>query len=207
MVLVLTALSFEAAAWRGIPGRGEAWCVAVTGMGPERARRAAAAWLEKIRPHLVIGAGVCGGLLPGDRAGCVVMPDEFAADAPGQPVLRRTWQPKALDDWRGGTLPVVTSGRMVSVERPARTPEEKTALAVRHRARWVDQETYAWCQAALEAGIPFFCLRVVLDAAEEYLPDWRNGRSWRSAVRLPARALAARRALAEAGRRLLCAHL
>ncbi|MBX5436629.1 MAG: phosphorylase [Alicyclobacillaceae bacterium] len=207
MVLVLTALSFEAAAWRRVPGRGRSWLLAVTGVGPDRARRVAQVRMRETKPDLVIGAGVCGGLAPEDPAGQVVMPDEFVADDPDKPLLRRTWQPAELTASALVPGSIQTTGRMVSVRNPALTPEAKAVLASRHQARWVDQETYAWCEAALEAGVPFVCLRVVLDTAHESLPHWGNWRSLAGAWRLPRQALAARRVLSEAGGRFLCAHL
>lgn len=193
MILVLAALDFEA-----VPFRKNSWvqdgtvAIGVTGVGPMLAQRGAIALIEQYHPDLVLGVGLCGSLLPESRVLDIVMPAEFSCE-PQETRLCASHLPG-----------IEQMGCMVSVPRIAATPEEKLHLRLTHEAQWVDQESYSWCRAAQAATVKFMVLRAVLDGANDYLPAWRRPASWGSTVRLPRRALLARKKLERAGRRLLC---
>ncbi|AEJ44629.1 purine or other phosphorylase family 1 [Alicyclobacillus acidocaldarius subsp. acidocaldarius Tc-4-1] len=202
--LVVTALGFERAAFRHLAHR-PGWCVASTGVGPARAADGLARLIRAERPALVVGAGVCGALDSGLRLGDLVLPAEAVTPegscAPLALDERLCELARRFAEAHGGSAQI--GGRIVSVERIASTPADKRELARRFEASAVDQETFAWAGVAREAGIPFVAVRVVLDEAGEPLASWRPS-AWRSALRLPARALRARRTLRAFGREWPC---
>ncbi|SIS53499.1 adenosylhomocysteine nucleosidase [Alicyclobacillus vulcanalis] len=203
-VLVVTALRFERAAFRHLARR-PGWVVRATGVGPARAGDGLMQLLDAVRPALVVGAGVCGGLDAALSSGDLVLPSEavtpdgerepLAMDAAFADIARRIAGAHGVRAHIGG--------RMVSVERIASTPADKRELARLSGACAVDQETFAWARASRAAGIPFFAVRAVLDEAQEPIASWHPS-AWPSALRLPARALRARRMLREFGREWPC---
>ncbi|ACV59451.1 purine or other phosphorylase family 1 [Alicyclobacillus acidocaldarius subsp. acidocaldarius DSM 446] len=202
--LVVTALGFERAAFHHLAHR-PGWRVASTGVGPARAADGLARLIRADRPALVVGAGVCGALEPALRLGDLVLPAEAVAPEGARESLaldeRLCQLARRFAEAHGGSAQI--GGRIVSVERIASTPTDKRELARRFEALAVDQETFAWARVAREAGIPFVAVRVVLDEAGEPLASWRPS-TWRSALRLPARALRARRTLRAFGREWPC---
>jgi Nucleoside phosphorylase len=80
-LLVFAALRLEAAALPNVPG----WTVLRTGMGPARARIAAARGLAVESPAVAI-AGVCGAVSPELRAGDVVCATELRRED-GDPII------------------------------------------------------------------------------------------------------------------------
>jgi len=202
--LVVTALGFERAAFRHLARR-PGWRVASTGVGPARAAEGLAQLLRGERPALVVGAGVCGALDPGLRLGDLVLPREaVTADGGCEPIAldgALCHLARRFAEVRGSTAHI--GGRIVSVARIASKPADKRELAHQLGAAAVDQETFAWARVAREAGVPFVAVRVVLDEAGEPLASWRPS-AWRSALRLPSRALRARDTLRAFGREWPC---
>lgn len=140
-----------------------------TGVGPAAAAKAVDSVLAAHRPQWVVSAGFAGGLQPGLAHGDLVAPDALV-DAAGRvlPVAAASLLPSAVaENLRGGSLRV---GRLLSVDRLARTPQEKHTLAERHQALAVDMETFAVAEACLRQGVPMIPLRVITDAAEDELP-------------------------------------
>jgi nucleoside phosphorylase len=74
----------------------------------------------------------------------------------------------------------MTAGGLVSVGRPAATPEEKARLKSGTGARAVDMESAAAAEQA--SGVPFLSIRVITDDARSSLPDLHAG--WRTPGRL-----------------------
>jgi nucleoside phosphorylase len=63
----------------------------------------------------------------------------------------------------------IVRDRMVTVDVPAKTPEERTALTQRANAIAVDMETQAVIEAGTLRGVPIRVLRVVSDRFEDDL--------------------------------------
>lgn len=124
------------------------------GPGPELAARAAGMALKRCHPDAVISTGYCGAL---DRTLSAVEVfvavrvqadgDEFPAAVPA--TGRR--------GCKTGTLASID--RVAGVEEKRRLRESGAAA--------VDMEAGAVAQAAVRAGLPFYCIRAVLDRAEE----------------------------------------
>jgi adenosylhomocysteine nucleosidase len=188
-VLILCALAFEARGMRPlVSSLAVPATVAVTGVGPDRAQRAARRLLKTVRPQLCVGFGLCGSLVADwtDVVAPVDVADEDGALWPCAPLAG-----------------VVQRGRMVSVRRLATTPQRKRELARTYAADFVDQESAAWARVAAECGVAFSVLRAVLDGPEDYLLSWRP-QAWTALPGLPRRAWRARQALMNVGGRVLC---
>jgi nucleoside phosphorylase len=185
-VLVIAALRYEALGVRGCR-------VVVTGPGPERAQRGLQRALRELKPERMVAIGLCGGLSPGETIGSCAVPAEVVSEyAEGR---------YRCAPWPG----IAQAGRLVSVNQVAADPHVKEMLHERYQARWVDMETFAWAQVAAEEGVPLTVVRVVVDAATDYLPTWRVRQSWSSVLDVVAHGWTARRTLSTIVRRMLCA--
>lgn len=78
----------------------------------------------------------------------------------------------AAEPWR---KPGVHVGALVTVDKIARTPQEKRALGEKHHALAVDMETFAVARACARRGVRFRAVRVVSDPVDEELaPEVRG---------------------------------
>jgi len=140
-----------------------------TGMGSERARRAAEWALGRpvlgnlpYRPKLVLSAGFAGALRKGYGVGDIVLATEVIdADGGHWPT---TW-PASLPcgEWQ----PALKRGRLLSASSMVTSPEEKRALGEKHDAVAVDMESAPIARLCHERGVPFGCIRAISD-------DWRT---------------------------------
>jgi 4-hydroxy-3-methylbut-2-en-1-yl diphosphate reductase len=156
-LLVLAPMAIEEAALRS-DGR-----VLRTGMGPERARIAAARALA-IDAGSVAIAGLCGGVDPALRPGDVVCASELrredgtSVEVPGAYELARTARRHGL---RAHVGPVVSTDRVLT---PGERAELDGALAVDMESAWLAESA---------DGRPLAVLRVVVDGAGRRLADPR----------------------------------
>lgn len=149
---VATGLAFREGK---VAGRHVAWCV--SGVGRERAARAARLLIDGHRPGLLISAGFAGGLDPALARGSLIMPAAVRGEADGS-------EPRALAGaGAGGPM-------LVTVDRIIHAPAAKAALAAATGAAAVDMETLAVAEVARAAGLPCRALRVISDAAADELP-------------------------------------
>ena len=109
-------------------------------------------------PRTLVLLGYAGGLDPGLVPGDLVLADAVL-NARGE---RVTCTPL--------NIPAVRVGPLLSVAEPLRTPGEKRAAA-HSGAIAVEMEAYPLGVWARTRGLPFVHARVVLDAADEPLPD------------------------------------
>jgi adenosylhomocysteine nucleosidase len=135
-----------------VRGRRVAWCVC--GIGRERAGKATRLLVDGHRPQAIISPGFAGGLDSSLARGTVVRPSAVCglADTAVRPLAGQ-----------GGPL-LVTGDSLV------RTAAEKRSLAEKTGAAIVDMETLAVAEAAGQAGLPCYGLRVISDAAGDELP-------------------------------------
>jgi nucleoside phosphorylase len=118
------------------------------------------------RPRLVVSCGFSGGLDPSLVAGDVVVATSVLGED-GEEVA-------SAESLRGAAVRALhglrcSQGKIACTTEVAATPEEKAALA-RTGALAVDMESYPAARAAVEAGVPWLALRVVLDPAGTTLP-------------------------------------
>jgi 4-hydroxy-3-methylbut-2-en-1-yl diphosphate reductase len=161
-LLVFAPLRIEAAALRKDPR----WTILRSGMGPARARIAAARGLAVDSPAVAV-IGRCGGVSPHLAAGDVVCATELRW-AGGQPISVPDSDRLAAALQRRGLR--VHAGPLRSVERIA-GPTERRAFR-EDGVLAVDMES-AWLAAAAD-GRPLAVVRVVIDVADRRLSDPRT---------------------------------
>jgi Phosphorylase superfamily len=148
----------------------------ISGAG-EHAYDAVRERLLQSRPGLVLIAGVCGGLDPSLGAGALILSRQVLA--PGHDILDADRM--LLEAVRKEMHTLDTRfifSRLLTLDRPAMTPEEKRQLWNEHGAGGVDMETFHIARAAREAGVPWLALRAVVDTARHTLP--RTLETWRT---------------------------
>lgn len=162
---VVAAMRLERAAARPLARAG--WLVARSGVGPERAREAAARLLAAGCGRVLVW-GMAGGLVASLRPGTLLLPatvialdgTRYAADADWRACLRGRLAPH---------LPVVEQA-LATRARPPATQAEKAACARVTGAVAVDMEAGAVAALAAERGAPFAVLRAVADPVELDIP-------------------------------------
>lgn len=143
------------------------------GMGRASVEANLHVFLKEKRPEMAILTGFAGGLQPGLRSGELVLAEGFLR--PGGEELsvdRQLWLEarQALDS--GGSSP--RHGRLVTVEHPA-SCEAKNRLGKDFPALAVDMESWWAAALAREAGVPFLCLKAILDPLDRALPRFITG--------------------------------
>lgn len=199
----------RARTWRGRLGDGTPCLVVETGVGPERAERAAAAAPPS---DAFVVCGCAGALVPGLRAGEVVVAEAVVpldgAGRAGTPLPAHAGAVAAWGARHGMALrvgPIASSAAVLGTLEAKRAAGASGALVV-------EMESAPLAAAAAARRIPFVGLRVVLDEMGEALPlppgephPARLARAlalrpwlWPAAVRLARRARLAERRLAAA---------
>jgi hypothetical protein len=172
--LIVAPTSFEYAvvrrALRGWLAQGRGLC-RQCGMGEARTA-AFCQGLAGLPLSGVVLLGWAGGLAADLPAGAVVCAD--AAARQGQPSLPLP------------VLPLASSrvGAVLTVPRALSSPAEKRA-AQAGGALAVEMEAYPMARWAQQAGLPFYHVRLVLDAVDEPLPDLGGPGLLRRLARLP----------------------
>jgi nucleoside phosphorylase len=153
--------------WLGRLGDGSSVVVLQTGMGPDRARVAAAG---APMARLFLACGCAGGLAPELITGDLVAADGvIPVDASGRGVERIPAVGDRLGTWaarRGLDLRV---GGIASSPCILADPAAKT-IAAAGGALVVEMESAAIAREAQRRGVPFLGLRVVLDVATQAVP-------------------------------------
>jgi hypothetical protein len=123
------------------------------------------------RPRLVVSCGFSGGLdgqlAPGDLVLATGVRDD-TGDELAAPEAVRLLAARALSGLR------CFEGELVCTTSVAATEEEKRGLA-RPGALAVDMESYPAARAAVEKGVPWLGLRVIVDPLESSLPPFTRG--------------------------------
>jgi adenosylhomocysteine nucleosidase len=139
------------------------------GMGREMVETKLAMFLQQKRPQMLILTGFAGGLQPELQSGDLILAEEILR--PGAEEIRADEQlfaeaEEALSDIR--------QGRLLTVARPA-SSEEKNRLGKDFQAMAVDMESWWAVALAREAGVPFLCLKAILDPLDKPLPRFIAG--------------------------------
>ncbi len=114
-------------------------------------------------------AGLCKGLLQGERAGERVLAtgDERSIDGA---------QPRLHDESSGRVIPAKAgtypSGALLTVDAPLLTPAAKRRARAASGAAVVDMEGRRIAEAAAERGVPIVAVRAVIDEADFALPPF-----------------------------------
>ena len=124
--------------------------LAVSGVGPAAAARAAEALLTGHRPQWLISAGFSGAC---SRAWSAMRSSSARAWATPRAAVSTSICKAVL--WPGGKCPARGSSKLISVDRILRRPEEKRALGQEHGALAVDMESSRW-RKSVAARRPVF---------------------------------------------------
>lgn len=176
-VVVFAALAWEARAvldalqgvehlrdrvWRGYLGDGAAVRVLQIGVGLDRAERAAA---EASGAGLYLSCGCAGGLVPGLRAGDLVIGDRILVlDRAGRMLRDVATDATALAAWSAARGLDARVGAIASSPVVLPTGDAKRDAAT-HGAVVVDMESAAVATVARERGVRCAAVKVVLDEA------------------------------------------
>ncbi|MDZ4783092.1 MAG: hypothetical protein SGJ19_22835 [Planctomycetia bacterium] len=158
-LVTIQAAAFKAyhAEWHG---RGV--LLVESGVGQRRAAEAASAVIEGHRPRWLISIGFAGGLSDDVKRHDLVV---------GNSVASLSGERLAIDMKLDPTgQPGLHVGRLLTVDRIVRTPDEKRALAAQHEALAVDMESFAVAQVCQRERTRFMAVRVISDAAQDELP-------------------------------------
>jgi adenosylhomocysteine nucleosidase len=146
-----------------------------TGIGVERARQAAQRAFEAFPDaELVIGTGVVGALSAGLKPGDLVLADRIfvRGDESARPQHVHAVEDRHLRDigraLRRAQLDFAT-GALLTTHRVLPTGAHKRRAKEETGAIAVDMETAALALEAAARGLPFACVRAVLDAVDDEL--------------------------------------
>ena len=135
------------------------WTLLANGPGPHLAAEALTAGIRNGKPAAVVSVGCCGGLDPALRAGDIVMASQVVDSDTGT----------TFEASMGQLNKTAHRVAMASGNRVVRTAEQKRQLRAATGAGAVDMESAALARGARDAGLPFYCIRVVTDTALEDL--------------------------------------
>jgi len=126
----------------------------------EVARRAVlVADLSSSRLEAIVSIGVCGGLNPALAPGQVLCPTKvLAVDVP------EVFECHTIEAAQG-----YVPGVAISTDRVAVTLDEKKKLR-EQGGDVVEMEAAGVASKAIQAGLPFYCIKVVSDSAEDEMP-------------------------------------
>lgn len=147
--------------------------VTATCHGPGQARgQSAAKALLDVGATALLSFGVAGGCNPDLPSGTVVIATgvrDLSPDGSGEILYtNRGWQRRLKSLLLGDVL--LEEGTIASVAEPATGRDAKRRLYGDGGAVAVDMESAACARVAMEAGIPFMALRVIVDTADTALP-------------------------------------
>ncbi len=137
------------------------------------------ALLRVASPHLknssIIGnIGVSGGLAPDLKPGTVILADRILSNDNHHAVYQEVYTPSAqllafLEALLKKNNVPYRRGPLLCTPQPISTPDNKEAAYLKTEALAVDMESVGAAEVARQAGLPFFCIRVVCDPAERRL--------------------------------------
>ena len=154
----------------------------VLGVGPDRAGATLATMLSGSRSNLngVLLIGVAGGVDPTLETGDLVLADRYAlqdgaAQGAGQAITPDDQMFKSAEQAAINLSVPMFNGGALTVDHLVSEVEEREAIREQYQASSVNMEDYRVAEAAQNAGVPFISVRVVLDTANQKLPDYLPG--------------------------------
>ena len=155
--------------------------VVLVDAGPGSAAGAAAAeaLIQAFSPKRVIAAGFAGALVKNMRRGRVILPKILTDEETGQTI--DLWQP--LLEGSADTNSADTGGAdtnsaddadlltLLSTTSVAKSPDEKRRRAEKYGASLCDTASFAVAAVCRRLGVPFLCVRVILDQLDEVVPS------------------------------------
>jgi len=152
---------------------GDLWLMAANGAGPRLAAEAVKVAGRREKLDLVVSVGYCGGLDPALKAGQIVVADRVEAAESGEIF-------SAIEPLAHQRRPF---GSIISLDRFVQTADEKRRLRA-SGAVAVEMEAAGVAREARGLGLPFGCVRVVTDEAEEgFIIDYNAARDASGRIR------------------------
>ena len=142
---------------------GKRVALGVTGVGIRRARKGSSSVIQKLKPGLIISAGLGGGLSPEISVGDVVLGENVVSLQKGEKIRLSSEYPVMKLDCRKADI--LTENRFLNEPEIKRMLHEKSAATV------VDMETWGVAEAARQSRTPLMSVRAVSDESWERLPD------------------------------------
>jgi adenosylhomocysteine nucleosidase len=136
-----------------------------SGVGQKAAARAARAAIEFYQPRWVVSAGFAGALAPELRRGHVLLADRVSSETGSELQVGIKLAPETVAATKG-----LHVGRLLTVDRLIRQPEERTALGEKHAALACDMESYAVAEVCRDLGAKLISVRIISDAVDDTLP-------------------------------------
>ena len=154
----------------------------VLGVGPDRAGATLTTMLSGNCSNLngVLLIGVAGGVDPTLETGDLVLADRYAlqggiAQGAGQAITPDDQMFKSAEQAAINLSVPMFNGGALTVDHMVSEVEEREAIREQYQASSVNMEDYRVAEAAQNAGVPFISVRVVLDTANQKLPDYLPG--------------------------------
>lgn len=143
--------------------------VALSGMGPQAAARAAQD-LVSAGAEALLSFGLAGALDPKLQPGAVVLPHTVIDGAGVTYVAYDPWRDRLAAQAAAIADAALAGGVLLSVARPLSTVESKSQAHAVTGACAVDMESFAIAEVAARMGVRFAIARVVIDSATDALP-------------------------------------
>jgi adenosylhomocysteine nucleosidase len=137
-----------------------------TGVGIRRARNGTNYLIQKLRPELIISAGLAGALGDGLRVGDIIVGKWVLS-------LKRNEKKGLFCDINGMSMDFMRGG-LLTESRFVHNPDEKKRLYRDTGALSVDMETWGVVEAAEVHGCPVISVRSISDDNRVELPDMRQ---------------------------------
>ncbi|EAQ77996.1 phosphorylase family protein [Blastopirellula marina] len=136
-----------------------------TGVGGKKARRTTEQYIALRKPQWIVSCGFAGGLAEPVKKGQVVMANAVVRAEREELVI-----PFSMTAEQAASQPGLHVGRLLTVDKIVRTPDQKRQLGDLHGAIAVDMETYATADACVAQKTRFLSVRVITDAVDDELP-------------------------------------
>jgi adenosylhomocysteine nucleosidase len=138
----------------------------ISGIGPERARRASLRLVQDGAQALA-SWGIAAGLADGLRVGSLVLP-RYVVSGQERITVDEHWRQRLLS--RLVDLSPISSGAIAHTPIVLSIRAQKEALRVETEAVAADMESMAVAQVARQAGVPFVAIRAIADPFDLALP-------------------------------------
>jgi nucleoside phosphorylase len=141
----------------------------LSGMGPVAAQRAAEGLADAGAKALAV-FGVAGALDACLGNGALFCPERVLDDIGHNYVADARWRDRVLQQLATTTWPLHANGSLLSVQAPLLTASAKTSAHHHHAALAVDMESAAVAAVARARGLPFVCVRAIVDEVNDTVP-------------------------------------
>ena len=149
----------------------------ILGIGPARAGKSMDAILAKgkRKPQAVLMLGIAGAVEPRMETGELTLAAKYVMDSGDSPRQVFSPDPAMLELAEAAAADArmpVDHSHSLTVDHMVSETQEREQLRQKYGVGSVNMEDYAVAISADAAGVPFLSVRVILDTAEQKLPDY-----------------------------------